>query len=209
LTADIRTEPASPRPPFTLDAFGRALRRYAIFLMTHSDFVVVACLLNKETRHLLNPTRLALMKPTAYLINVARGPIVDEEALIAALREERIAGAGLDVFEQEPPDPANPLFAMDNVISTAHNLCWTDSFVDAVARDAITGIINVIQGRLPDFVVNPEATTHPRVRLWSSGVILVRGCAKPARRSACMTQVAAVKQDAELVILHDAVKLCS
>ena len=56
---------------------------------------------------MLNPARLALMKPTAYLINVARGPIVDEEALIAALREERIAGAGLDVFEQEPPDPAN------------------------------------------------------------------------------------------------------
>ena len=96
-------------------------------LMKRSDFVVVACLLNRETRHLLNPARLGLMKPTAYLINVARGPIVDEEALIAALREDRIAGAGLDVFEQEPPDPANPLFAMDNVISTAHNLCWTDS----------------------------------------------------------------------------------
>jgi phosphoglycerate dehydrogenase-like enzyme len=137
-------------------------------LMTRSDFVVVACLLNNETRHLLNPTRLALMKPTAYLINVARGPIVDEEALIAALREERIAGVGLDVFEREPPDPANPLFAMENVISTAHCLCWTDSFVDAVARDAITGIINVVQGRLPDFVVNSEATAHPRVRAWRS-----------------------------------------
>jgi D-3-phosphoglycerate dehydrogenase len=137
-------------------------------LMKRSDFVVAACLLNDETRHLLNSTRLALMKPTAYLINVARGPIVDEEALIAALREERIAGAGLDVFEQEPPDPANPLFAMDSVISTAHCLCWTDSFVDAVARDAITGVIDVIQGRLPDFVVNSEARTHPRVRGWSS-----------------------------------------
>ena len=139
-------------------------------LMNRSDFVVVACLLNNETRHLLNPTRLALMKPTAYLINVARGPIVDEEALIAALREERIAGAGLDVFEQEPPDPANPLFAMDNVISTAHCLCWTDSFVNSVAKDAIAGIINAVQGRLPDFVVNFEATTHPRVRAWSSAV---------------------------------------
>jgi phosphoglycerate dehydrogenase-like enzyme len=139
-------------------------------VMTRSDFIVVACLLNNETRHLLNPTRLALMKPTAYLINVARGPIVDEEALIAALREERIAGAGLDVFEREPPDPANPLFAMDNVISTAHCLCWTDSFVNAVAKDAITGIINVVQGRLPDFVVNFEATTHPRVRAWSSAM---------------------------------------
>ena len=139
-------------------------------LMTCSDFVVVACLLNNETRHLLNGPRLALMKPTAYLINVARGPIVDEEALIAALHEGRIAGAGLDVFEQEPPDPANPLFAMDSVISTAHCLCWTDSFVDAVARDAITGIVNVVRGHLPDFIVNVEAKTYPRVRAWSSVV---------------------------------------
>ena len=87
--------------------------------------------------------------------------------MIAALREGLIAGAGLDVFEQEPPDPANPLFAMDNVISTAHCLCWTDSFVDAVARHAITGIINVVQGRLPDYLVNSEAKHHPRVRAWS------------------------------------------
>ena len=152
-------------------------------LMKRSDFVVVACLLNNETRHLLNPPRLALMKPTAYLVNVARGPIVDEEALIAALREERIAGAGLDVFEQEPTDPANPLFAMDNVISTAHCLCWTDSFVNSVAKDAITGIINVVQGRLPDFVVNFEATTH-RSGVEKRGVIWFRGCAKPARRTA-------------------------
>ncbi len=140
-------------------------------LITRSDFVVVACLLNKETRHLLNSTRLALMKPTAYLINVARGPIVDEEALIAALREERIAGAGLDVFESEPPDPANPLFAMDNVISTAHCLCWTDSFVDAVAKDAISGSLTWSRGRLPDFVVNFAATTHPRVRVEQRGMI--------------------------------------
>jgi phosphoglycerate dehydrogenase-like enzyme len=137
-------------------------------LMERSDFVVIACVLNDDTRHLLNAARLALVKPSAYLINVARGPIVDEKALITALQEERIAGAGLDVFEQEPPDPANPLFAMDNVISTAHCLCWTDSFLDAVARDAITGIINVVQGRLPDFVVNSEAKIHPRVRAWSN-----------------------------------------
>jgi phosphoglycerate dehydrogenase-like enzyme len=139
-------------------------------LMNRSDFVVVACLLNNETRPLLNPTRLALMKPTAYLINVARGPIVDEEALIAALREEKIAGAGLDVFEREPPEPTNPLFAMDNVISTAHCLCWTDSFVNSVAKDAITGIVSVVQGHLPDFIVNLEAKTHPRVRAWSGAV---------------------------------------
>ena len=69
------------------------------------------------------------MKPTAYLINVARGPIIDEAALIEVLREGKIAGAGLDVFEHEPPDPANPLLTMENVIPTAHCLCWTDLFV--------------------------------------------------------------------------------
>ncbi len=83
-------------------------------------------LLNEETRHLIGAREFALMKPTAYFINVSRGPVVDEPALIDALRTGRIAGAALDVFEQEPVDPANPLLAMDNVIVTPHSLCWTD-----------------------------------------------------------------------------------
>ena len=135
-------------------------------LLERSDVVVIACLLGDSTRHLLNAERMRLMKPTAYLINVARGPIVDEAALIAALQEERIAGAALDVFEQEPPDPTNPLLTMDNVIVTAHCLCWTDSFLDAVARDAISGITNVLDGRWPAFVVNKEVKTHARVKSW-------------------------------------------
>jgi hypothetical protein len=94
--------------------------------------------------------------------------LVSIGASIDRLREDIWKSAHL-IFTVTP-DPANALFAMDNVISTAHCLCWTDSFVDAVARDAITGILNVIQGRLPDFVVNFEATTYPRVRAWSSAV---------------------------------------
>ena len=135
-------------------------------LLTQSDFVVVACLLNDATRRLINADRLSRMRPSAFLINVARGPIVDEPALIEALKEGRIAGAALDVFEREPPDPANPLLTMENVITTAHCLCWTDSFVDAVACDAISGIVDVLNGRLPRFVVNPEARKHARVRRW-------------------------------------------
>jgi phosphoglycerate dehydrogenase-like enzyme len=135
-------------------------------LLKLSDFVVVACLLNKSTRRLLNADRLHLMKPSAYLVNVARGPIIDEPALIEALAQGRIAGAALDVFEREPPDPSNPLLAMDNVISTAHCLCWTDTFVEAVGHDAIFGIIDVINGRLPSFVVNSEAKAHARVQAW-------------------------------------------
>jgi phosphoglycerate dehydrogenase-like enzyme len=135
-------------------------------LLKLSDFVVVACLLNDSTRRLLNADRLHLMKPSAYLINVARGPIIDESALIESLAQGRIAGAALDVFEREPPDPSNPLLTMDNVISTAHCLCWTDRFVEAVGRDAITDIIDAINGRLPSFVVNPEAKAHARVQAW-------------------------------------------
>jgi phosphoglycerate dehydrogenase-like enzyme len=135
-------------------------------LLKLSDFVVIACLLNESTRRLLNADRLRLMKSSAYLINVARGPIIDESALIESLARGRIAGAGLDVFEREPPDPANPLLAMDNVISTAHCLCWTGSFTEAVGHDAISGIIAVLNGRLPSFVVNSEAKAHARVQSW-------------------------------------------
>jgi phosphoglycerate dehydrogenase-like enzyme len=135
-------------------------------LLELSDFVAVACLLNESTRRLLNADRLRLMKSSAYLINVARGPIIDESALIESLAQGRIAGAALDVFEREPPDPANPLLTMDNVISTAHCLCWTNSFVEAVGHDAISGVIDVLNGRLPSFVVNSHAKAHARVQGW-------------------------------------------
>ena len=77
-------------------------------LLQESDFVVMAAALTPETRHLINAERLALMKPTAYLISTARGPLVDQVALYEALRDRRIAGAGMDVFEQEPVDPNDP-----------------------------------------------------------------------------------------------------
>ena len=125
-------------------------------LLRESDFVIVACLLNDETRHLIGAPQFALMKPDAYFINVARGPIVDEPALIEALRAGRIAGAGLDVFEQEPVDPANPLLGMDNVIVTPHALCWTDECFHAIASSGLQGVVDVSLGRRPAHVVNPE-----------------------------------------------------
>ncbi len=155
--------------PFTTDdvcAAHGAARVTLERLMAESDFVVVACLLDASTRHLVNAARLALMKPSGFLINVARGPIVDETALIAALRSGQIAGAALDVLEKEPPEPGNPLLAMDNVIVTPHSLCWTDTFMDGVARTAITSIIDAVEGRLPEFIVNRAAITSPRVAGW-------------------------------------------
>lgn len=138
-------------------------------LLKESDFVVLACYLDASTHHLINADRIALMKPTAFLVNVARGPIIDENALIPALEAQAIAGAGLDVFESEPPDPANPLLSMDSVIATPHSLCWTDSFVDGVARSGINGIIAALRGELPKFIVNPAALEHPRVADWRHG----------------------------------------
>jgi len=89
-------------------------------LMSRSDVVMIACPLTDETRHLINAENLALMKPTAYFINVARGPIVDQSALIEVLKAGKIAGAGLDVTEVEPLDKDSPLWEMDNVILTPH-----------------------------------------------------------------------------------------
>lgn len=135
-------------------------------LLARADFVVVTCLLNEATRHLIGAAQLARMKPSAHLINVARGPIVDEAALIAALRAGRIAGAGLDVFEQEPVDPANPLLAMENTIVTPHALCWTDECFAGIAGSALSDIAAALAGRRPRFVVNPDVLAHARVAAW-------------------------------------------
>jgi D-3-phosphoglycerate dehydrogenase len=125
-------------------------------LLERSDFVVAAVLLNAETRQLMNAARFARMKPTAFFINMARGPVADEAALIAALRERRIAGAGLDVFEQEPIAPDNPLLTMDNVLLTPHALCWTDECFDAIAREGLTCLADFAAGRTPKSVVQPS-----------------------------------------------------
>ena len=122
-------------------------------LLRDSDYVVATVLLNQETRHLMNAARFALMKRSAYFINLSRGPIVDEPALIAALRNGTIAGAGLDVFEQEPVAPDNPLLTMDNVLVTPHALCWTDECFDAIAREGLGCMVDFANGRTPRSVV--------------------------------------------------------
>src|SRR5262249_6900831 len=108
--------------------------------------------------------RLALLKPSAYLINVARGPIVDQAALTRRLQERRLAGAGLDVFEQEPIDPADPLLGLDNVILTPHAICWTDECFGLNGRSAVGSLIDVAAGRVPAYAVNRDALAHERLR---------------------------------------------
>jgi len=136
-------------------------------LLAESDFIVATCLLDAGTRHLFSDTQFARMRSDAFFINVARGPVVDEAALIRALEAGRIAGAALDVFEREPVDPRNPLLAMDNVIVTPHSLCWTDECFGNMASIGLTSIADVCQRRLPQYIVDRDVLAHPRVEAWA------------------------------------------
>src|SRR5580765_8483124 len=129
-----------------------------------SVFVCVNTPLTPETRGFIGAREFSLMKPTAYFINTARGPIVDEKALYAALSERRIAGAAIDVFEQEPVVPDNPILTLDNVIVTPHSICWTDEFFRNNAASAFRSVVAVANGKTPTFVVNREVLQHKDVR---------------------------------------------
>jgi D-3-phosphoglycerate dehydrogenase len=123
-------------------------------LLERSDFVSLHPVLTRETFHLMNAERLALMKPTAYLINTSRGGVIDEPALIEALRRGQLAGAGLDVFEKEPPDTDNPLLAMPNVIGTPHGLSHAEESFNRQAEMAQESMLALLDGQLPQYIVN-------------------------------------------------------
>ncbi len=127
-------------------------------LFRRSDFLCVNCPLTDETRHFVNAARLGLMKPSAYLINTARGPIVDQAALVKALKDGMIAGAGLDVFAEEPASADDPLFGLDNVIVTPHALCWTDECFAGIGAADIAAVFALLSNRLPSGIVNREVT---------------------------------------------------
>jgi D-3-phosphoglycerate dehydrogenase len=126
-------------------------------LLARADFVVVTCPLTEETRRLISAPQLARMKPTGYLVNIARGPIVDGAALADALQAGVIAGAALDVFEPEPPGLDDPLLALDNVILAPHAIGLTDELFRLGGRSAAGAVLAVRDGRLPEFPLNPEA----------------------------------------------------
>ena len=126
-----------------------------------SDIVSVSCPLSPETHHLVNAERLALMKPTAYFINTARGPIVDQKALTRVLQERKIAGAGLDVLEQEPPGADDPILKLDNVILSPHALCWTDQCFAGNGAADVKAVLDIQQGKEPRGIVNKDVVKHP------------------------------------------------
>jgi len=127
-----------------------------------SDIVVLNCPLTPETRHLADARRLALMKPSSYLINMARGQVVDQAALTEVLRERGIAGAALDVLEREPPDSADPILQLDNVIITPHSLGWTDHLFAQCGATDVAAALAIRDGQVPKGLLNPEIVGHPR-----------------------------------------------
>ncbi len=163
---EMRVLAADPNVPADAIAGLGAAQVSLDTLMRESDFVVVACLLDESTRKLIDARRLALMKPSAYLINVARGPIVDEQALYEALAAKRIAGAALDVFEQEPTPISNPILQLDNVLLSPHALCWTDEMFRNIAECGLQSVADVAQHRRPQYLVDQSVVDHPRVKAW-------------------------------------------
>jgi phosphoglycerate dehydrogenase-like enzyme len=131
--------------------------RFALFeeVLRTSDIVSLHVPLSGATRHMISTAQLKLMKPTAYLINTCRGPVIDEPAMVEALANGTIAGAGLDVFDQEPPPPNNPLFTLPNVILTAHlaGPTWDNQYTRF--RNAFDNCQRVIRGDKPLWII-PE-----------------------------------------------------
>lgn len=126
-------------------------------LLAASDYVVLCAALTPETERLIGQRELELMKPSAFLVNIGRGRLVDTDALRTALRRQRIAGAGLDVFEPEPLAADDELLRMENVVLSPHSLCWTADFTRDVSASAIEAILDVAAGRRPRHLLNPEA----------------------------------------------------
>jgi phosphoglycerate dehydrogenase-like enzyme len=129
-----------------------------------ADVLCINCPLMPETKHLVNAERLALMKPTAFLINTARGPIVDQKALTKVLSDRRIAGAGLDVLESEPPAPDDPILGLDNTILTPHALCWTDQCFAGNGAADVNAVLDIQHGRTPSGVVNRTVLQDTRFK---------------------------------------------
>ena len=121
-----------------------------------SDFIAVCCPLTPETRGLIDARRIALMKPGAFIANAARGPIIDELALAAALTERRLGGAAIDVYAEQPLRRDHPFLGLDNILLTPHVAGLTQESARRMSEGAATQVLQLIAGERPDFLVNPE-----------------------------------------------------
>ena len=133
-------------------------------LLATSDFITIHAPLTPETQHLFSHAEFQAMKPTAILINTARGGIVDTAALTAALRNAEITGAGLDVLETEPPDESEELLTLDNVVVTPHAAFMSEESILDLEVAAATCVVQVLTGKLPESVVNPSVLEQSNLR---------------------------------------------
>ena len=125
-------------------------------LLKTSDVISIHCILTPETKHLIAEAELKMMKKSAFLIDVSRGAIIQEEALLKALQENRIGGAGLDVFADEPLEPGHPLFTLENVILTPHLAWYTKQAQERLEQETLQRALEILEGRLPQNLKNPE-----------------------------------------------------
>lgn len=134
-------------------------------VLKEADYISIHCPLNESTRHLLGEREFVEMQKKPFVINVARGPIIDEKVLIRALEEGRISGAGLDVLEKEPPAPENPLLKMDNVIVSPHVGFYSEESIRELKRRGAESVSAVLLGEWPRAVVNQEVIGRTRARI--------------------------------------------
>ena len=150
--------------PYAKEADARALGVTLVpleTLMGESDFVSINCLLSPETTGLIGERELALMKPSAFLINTARGPIVDQDAITRVLQQRRIRGAALDVFRDEPIDANEPLLQLDNVIVAPHAIAVTEELWRDYHGSCVRAALTIKEGRIPEHIVNPAVLDSP------------------------------------------------
>ncbi len=154
-------DPYIPDEPFT--ALGVERVESLDELLARSDYVSIHTPLTAETRHHFGRDQFEKMKLSAYLLNTSRGPVIDEEALVEALEEGQIAGAGLDVYEHEPLAADSPLLQMDNVVLTPHSAAYSNQAIANLRRRVGQACVDIMQGRWPSTVANPEV--NPKVAL--------------------------------------------
>lgn len=142
--------------PYVEQAEGVELCSSLDQVFNQADFVSIHVPYMAETHHLVDGRLLSLMKPDSCLINTSRGAVIDENALIEALKSESIAGAGLDVFENEPPSPENPLLGFDNVVSTPHSAALSRECVVKVAITAVQAVVDCLEERRPTYIYNKK-----------------------------------------------------
>ncbi|TAN32352.1 C-terminal binding protein [bacterium] len=145
-------------------------------LLKRSDYISLHTPLTDSTRHLIDESKLRLMKPSAFLVNTSRGGILDQDSLVKALREGWIAGAGLDVFERDRLPDEHPLLSLPNLIATPHVAFYSEESVLELERKAARNVANVLSGQLPESIVNPAVLQLPR---WAH---LGRGRTESARQ---------------------------